>query len=330
MATALRKNEVIVAGKNGTSHIITHKAMTLQEKQRIEKLIDTRESALSKYLDEMKEFAIEANDHVEYDKVDEVAELDRELIGLEVEQERLLSRRADEFAAVDLVLDSMLEKKLNRLHDLERKIKIAEQEQRNAAHTEIKKKFDRTETTLRENIQKIQATKEGFAKDAKRQKLVRKVALSNSFAGLQEQVKDSRNSAVEQLYVEVVIGADASKVLAMLPDAAFLRKQISPERLFQMFNDNLASRSLPSDKACCTHCNSDNLQEHVRGEVYCRDCGRYGVLDPEVKKLVALPSIREIAKAQREGEPAMPLGALPAPTAPADEVEELAEVQETT
>lgn len=294
--------------KNGkstqmTTTVINVKAMGLQEKTRIEKLIDTRAGSLKTYLTEMKEFAFEANDHTEFDSKDVVLELKKEMGVVALNRERIEGEKKTEQEAVSQILSDNFETRLARLKAIERKISTKHHEEEIAAQEEIDEKFRQREDDLVTLETELKVKLAELDSQEVREKLVRKVALSNSFRTLEDGIADQRNEAVEKLYTEVQLPEQAKEVLALLPDATQFRREVSPEKLFQVFNDRMKTKMLPASKAACNGCNSTNIGDHARGEMYCRDCGKYDCLDKELKQLVILPSIKDIATEQVTEQP---------------------------
>lgn len=278
-----------------TQVVVQMKAMGMQEKSRIEKLIDTRAKALTSYLSEMKDFAYQANDSTEFVNAEDLTDIKKNLAQIAIDRERINGLRKGEVDAVEQVLTDQLEGKLQKLQDLAQRLKHKKNEEVQAAADEIDGKFRDQEDQLVERETGFKLDLEALVQQETREKLIRQIALANSFSRLEDGIADTRNLAVEKLYTEVIRPDDAKTVLGLLPDATQFRDRVSPERLFQVFNDRLSRKTLPLDKAVCKHCGSDKLKTHERGEIYCRDCGSYDVLDASVKKLIALPSIQEIA-----------------------------------
>ena len=278
--------------------VVQVKPMTMQEKSRIEKLVDTRTESLRSYLNEMKMFALEANENTVSEYCLEIENLEKERVQIAVDHERIRDLKKDEVTAVNRVIDDAHERKMLRLKLIQQKLLEKVNATKEAAQQEIRKKFSKTEDTILQRELEINSKLEEIKKLEKREKLVRKIALTNSFSQMEDGIADARNHAVEKLYTEVVETTQAKAVLAYIPDAILFRKQVSPERLFQVFNSRIEGESLPLDKMVCSYCNSDEIVHYSRGEIYCRKCGRHDVLGKEIKELAPLPTLEEVLESK--------------------------------
>jgi hypothetical protein len=286
--------------RDAPRHIVVQaKAMSPQEKKVIENLIDKRAESLSTYLDEMQSFANEANAEVTVTDAEEAAQIQKDLAQITLDKERITERRKEESRAVEHVLEEEKQGKLTRIQNLVQKITEKYNELLRASEETITKKYAKREDELVAREVELNAQIARMKRTESQHALIRKVAIGNSFRALKDQIGDARNRAVETLHTEVYENTGAKQCLSMLPDAGKFRAEVTPEKLFGVFNNNVKEKCLSFvGKTKCKNpkCGSEDIIENSRGKFYCRKCGQIDVLSREVCEIVALPTLAEIVK----------------------------------
>jgi hypothetical protein len=303
-----KKNEVPVNGENGNGQVVTvvqQKAMGMQEKARIEKLIDQRAENLKNYLTELKNFAMEANDHVEDEFTGDRKDLQRKILELQTEINELDAESEREITVVGHVLDDEMRVKIRELENQIQLVKNEFRDQKTAATQEINNKYKDRQEKMGTRMEELNTELENLRKKENKNKMFRKVALANSFSTLRDNINDSRCRAVEGLYTEAVTPDQARTHLNLLPDTMVFRQQVTPEKLFMIFDSNIQVKMLENKELKCGYCGKENnFATMDDGSYYCRSCGRYRTLDKDIKEMVSLPSLNEIMNAAQEEKPA--------------------------
>lgn len=294
---AKKNNEIPEGVEPGqTVTIVKKTAMGLQEKARIEKLIGSRAENLHNYLTEMKDFAMEANEQVDDQFKDQREALNAELVKMNERRAHMKLQKEKEESAAYIVLDDELARVTNEL-----RMKIEEasrtcRDEKAAVKEEIEAKYKDKTHEVNANIDRIKNELEEINKQSTRTKMLRRVALANSFSALRDSINDSRNRAVEGLYTEAVTSDEAKVHLNMLPDTSAFRQQVTPEKLFRIFESNVETKMIGVKELKCKFCGGTTFNSHNDGDYYCKACGKYNVLDKDLKELVALPSLEQIVE----------------------------------
>jgi hypothetical protein len=301
------RDQISQAHENGDNRTITVvqktvkvTAMSVREKERIEKLIDSRRQNLTTYLEEMRSFADEANEHVPFSNQDRLNELAREKAQLNLKKEKISGASEAEFQAVKRFLDEEQIRKINRLDNIKERLILKYREEIDVARETIDKKFAKKLAAFVDEQAKIEAEEKALYSQASAEKLMRKISLQTSFNDLRDQVGDARNSACENLWTGTQLPEDASKVLAQLPDASVFRRNVTPQHMFRLFEATVSAKGLPaSDIVACYKCKGQDLKFNGGTSYYCKGCGAHGDIDSRPFK-GALPSLSEIVSRQIE------------------------------
>lgn len=282
--------------------VIQMKAMPLAEKKRIEELIDKRAEVLTEYLNDMENSALEVNSHCE-EISPETQEIEKAQAQLKLELEALDGAKNAELKGATTLLRNELAAKVTRLKNLITKIENKYGSLINEVDEVARKKFLKKEGDLGTRKIELDTKLANLQKLEAGRKFLRKTVLKNSIQSLKMDVQDYRNKAVEKLYTEVRVNSEAVKCLEMLPDATNFKKEVTPEKVFTIFN--IEARPVLEQKILkCRKCGGTNLRVQ-NGGAYCLQCSSYDILPDGVKKLVLLPSLQEIQDTTKKLE--MPL-----------------------
>ena len=286
-------------GKKTKSNLVkpvVERAMTVTERERIEKLVDSRAKSLQDYLNEIRTFATEANDNLPFSEESTITELKTETSQLVLQLEKISSQKETEKKALQHILAQHHDTRIKRIEALLSRAKLKHKEELDIAFETVDKKFNKKESDLTKRQSEIEARLNELNLKAKAEKTVRKLALVNSFNHLRDGIHDQRNKAVEQLWTDCYTVDKAAGVLGLIPDTGTFRENVSPEKLFTIFNDTICQKALPLSKICCPKCGSSNVQDNGSASMCCSSCGHYFHLDKSVTEMVALPTIQEIVR----------------------------------
>ena len=292
--------QVDAAEKNGSKTItviqktVKITALSIREKERIEKLVDKRQGTILEYLTEMREFAEEANTHMPNTSEDAISELATQTAQLDMKIERQDATRQAEYHAVDTYLKEELNRKLERLERMKDRIKGRHRDESRLARDTVDEKFAKKLSTLAEERTAFQKEQIKLTKSEEGVKMARRMTLVNSFNTLRDQVKDARNHAVESLWTAATLPEHATTILEALPDTRHFRNQVTPEHLFGIFDATVKQQGI-ENSALCSGCGSANINPHGQ-TYYCRECGVRDSFPESLTKGTALPDFDDIMK----------------------------------
>lgn len=280
------------------TQMIVHKqvkitAMGTKEKDKIEKLMNSRASELRGYIDTIKSFVEESNEHYPSEHQKELDDLRNERAQSNLQREQIGANKMAEEEALSQIIEEEANTEILALKEQIRNLEAKKDRELRAGKLTLNKKYEKKEGSIVKKLSELDSREAEIRRLDESRKMIRKLVLGNSFNQLRESINQALTQVVERLWTQTHLPEQATDLMRGLPSVAEFRQRVSPEFLFSVFNKSLeAQKELGEIK--CAKCESTSLRFQGDRQTYCTKCGAYGTVERSILETVALPSLDEI------------------------------------
>jgi len=312
---------------NGRKGVTVRKpvGLSIAEKQRIEKLVDSRVQGLMQYVDELSTMASELSANIPFSRRDERDAIEKQVAQLDLELDKLRNKESEDIALARKVLDdeydvqrAELDAEKLRLQEL---IKVLDQKiisldatydiDLKSVTEEINRKWNRKDSDQQKKRDDLINRKDELDRLARAEASLASTAFQSQLSNIRSGVQDHRNRSVEKIWTGCESTHDAQIALNLIPDTITIRAQLTPQMLCESLNNALVNAALPTSVLKCKKCSRNTVDVDKHGYCRCSACGTGYYLSDTTKSMVktlALPSFGDLMSKVGATQKALPNG----------------------